>query len=64
MEREIAECFNGKFVRLEKQTPSSTRSFKLYGTVEDVTNESILLRTNILGAIRLCDVVSITEWED
>lgn len=41
------------------------RPFKLYGTIKKVTDEDLLLETDQgLGAIRLCDVTRIVEWED
>ncbi len=63
MEREIALSFLNSYVKLEKQLPNDERPFKLYGTIEKVTDETILLRTDKgLGAIRLSDIISIVEW--
>lgn len=65
MESEIAQPFLNKYVKIEKQGPSNDRPFKLFGTVENVTNESLLLKTDKgLGAIRLIDIISIVEWRD
>jgi len=50
MEKDTVEFFIGKYVKLERQRPHDRRPFKLFGTR--------------LGAIRLCDVVSVQEWDD
>lgn len=61
MEKEIVEKFVGLFVLLEKLTPDPYRTFKLYGTIKEVTNESVVIFTDRLGVVRLQDVVSIRE---
>lgn len=65
MEKETALFFKKKFVKVERQRSSDFRPFKLFGTIEQVTEDSILLRTNSkLGAIQLNEIISIIEWED
>lgn len=65
MEKEIAEAFLHKYVKLEKLTPAGDRPFKLFGTIEKVTDETIMLKTEQgLGATRLIDIISIVEWRD
>ena len=65
MEKETASFFEGKYVKIERLRLSDSRPFKLFGTIEKVTKDSILLRSKTkLGAIRLVDVISITEWRD
>lgn len=67
MDKKIAKHFLNKYVKLEKISENfpNARPFKLYGTIEDVTDEAILLRTDQqLGAILLSDIIRIVEWED
>ena len=65
MEKETASFFEGKYVKVERLRPSDYRPFKIYGSIEKVTEDSILLRSKTrLGAIQLCDIISITEWEE
>jgi len=65
MKPQIANHFLNKFVKLERLSPSDTRPFKLYGTVVDITDESLVLQTKQgMGAIRLCDILSITECKN
>ena len=61
MEREIVEKFVGLFVLLEKLTPDPHRTFKLYGRIKQVTDESVVIFTDRLGVVRLQDIVSIRE---
>ena len=65
MEKDTVEFFLGKYVKLERQRAHDRRPFKLFGTIKAVTDDSVLLQTETtLGAIRLCDVVSVQEWDD
>ena len=66
MDKEIVEKFLGKFVKLEKRTVDPNNpyrsTFKLYGTIEAVTDISVIIHTDHDGAVLLEDVVSIEEW--
>jgi len=65
MEKEIADYFDGKYVKIERKRPSDLRPFKLFGTIEKITDDAILLRSKTqLGAILLDEIISIVEWED
>ena len=65
MEKDTVEFFIGKYVKLERQRPHDRRPFKLFGTIKNVTEDSVLIQTKQrFGAIRLCDVVSVQEWDD
>lgn len=61
MEKEIVERFLGFFVLLEKLTADPHRTFKLYGRIKQVTDESVVIFTDRLGVVRLQDIVSIRE---
>lgn len=62
MEKEDVERFIGKKVKLEKKTTDPQRcSFKLYGTVQEVTNSSIVFMTDHIGVIALSEIISIEE---
>lgn len=62
MDKETVELFLNKFVQLAKRTDDN-KTFKLYGTIKKVTDDSVLIQTDRLGAILLKDVVSIREAE-
>ena len=63
MEKETIELFLGKFVKLDRLRPTDKRPFKLFGTIDSITNDSVILQTRERrGAIRLCDILSIEEW--
>ena len=67
MDKKIAEHFLNKYVKLEKISDNfpDKRPFKLYGIIEDVTDDAILLQTDQqLGAILLRDIIRIVEWDD
>jgi hypothetical protein len=65
MKKDTVELFRNKYVKLERQKPTDNRPFKLFGTIKTVTEDSITFQTKQrLGAIRLCDIVSIEEWDD
>jgi len=59
MDKEIVEHFLGKFVQLSRR--SKGRVYKLYGEIKQVTDDSILIQTDMLGAVLLEDIVSIRE---
>jgi len=64
MKKETAQRFLSKFVKVERLQPADLRPFNLYGMLEDVDEDSIILRTKQgLGAIRLEDIISISEAE-
>jgi len=63
LEYDIIIQFLGIYVKLVKQEPSDTRPFKLFGTITNVTDDTLVLKTEQgLGAIRLCDIHSIVQW--
>jgi len=62
MDKETVELFLNKFVQLAKRT-DDRQTFKLYGIIKKVTEDSVLIQTDRLGAILLEDVVSIREAE-
>jgi len=62
MDKETVEIFLGKFVQLVKRT-SDNKTFKLYGEIQKVTSDSIIIYTDRLGAVLLEDIVSIREAE-
>ncbi len=65
MEREIVARFLGKFVKLEKRTMMPGRnSWKLYGTIQEVTKTSVIIFTDRQSAILLEDIVAIEESQD
>jgi len=59
MDKEIVEHFLGKFVQLSRR--SKGQVYKLYGEIKQVTDDSILIQTDMLGAVLLEDIVSIRE---
>jgi len=62
MERSVVEQFKGKFVRLKKKMVDSERtSFNIFCEIQDVTDESVIIFSDRLGAILLRDVVAIEE---
>lgn len=61
MEKEIAEQFLHRFVKIERKTSCFDRPFNLYGVIKEVTDETVLLRTDRLGAIPLDEIISIRE---
>lgn len=65
MEKEIVERFLGKFVKLEKRTMMPGRnSWKLYGTLREVTDTSVIIFTDRQSAILLEDIVAIEEIQE
>lgn len=62
MERKDIERFVGKSVKLEKRTTDPTRiSFKLFGTIESVSDSSVVFVTDHVGVIALSEIISIEE---
>lgn len=63
MEKKIIERFLGKKVILHRRYAGDTgrTTFKLYCEVRDVTEETVVIFTDRLGAILLEDIVSIEE---
>lgn len=65
MEKEVLQQFIGKHVKLEKRSinlnfPSRT-TFKIFCTIKDVTENSVIIFTDHTGAISLVDIVGIEE---
>lgn len=62
MEKKDIERFIGKKVKLEKKTTDPNRvSFKLFGTIESVSDSSVVLVTDHIGVIALSEILSIEE---
>ena len=59
MDKEIVEQFLGKFVQISRR--SKGEIYKLYGEIKKVTEDSVLIYTDTLGAVLLEDIVSIKE---
>lgn len=65
MEKETLLFFKGKYVKLERLRPTDNRPFKLFGIIEKITTDSVILQSKShLGAIRLCDILSVEEWDE
>lgn len=62
LEKEVVMRFVGKFVKVVfRSTDTNRASFKLYGTLLDVTDESVIIHTDRDGAILLKEILSIEE---
>ena len=65
MKKEVAKLFISKFVKVERQRPGDERPFYLFGLLEDVDDENLILRTKTgLGTVRLVDTVSMNETQE
>ena len=63
MDRETVELFLNKFVALEKRSYREKQSFNLYGIITKVTDDSVTIETDRLGAVSLDEIISIRETE-
>jgi len=63
MDKETVEIFLNKFVQICKISENKNKTFNLYGTIKKVTDQSVLIETDRLGAILLDDIISIREAE-
>jgi len=65
MERETVKLFEGKFVKLVKRSHDpenpGRNTFNLYGELQEVTEDAVVLFTDRMGVILLEDIVSIEE---
>ena len=63
MEENVVEQFLGKHVVLYKRYVGDPNraTFKLYCKIQDVTEKTVVIFTDRLGAILLEDIVSIVE---
>ena len=64
MDKETVELFLDKFVTLEKRSYREKQSFNLYGIIKKVTNDSLIIETDRLGAVSLDEIISIRETVD
>lgn len=62
MDKATAERFLKKFVKLEKKTFMPNRNtWKLFGTIREVTDTAVIIFTDREGAILFENIVSIEE---